>query len=330
MDLDGLRDKIRNNNRLGFEDGLAILRTAATGGIDQICRVAEEIQSSFYRTIEFCAIVNAKSGSCPNDCSFCAQSIHNRSSVPEYPLRTPEDLLAAAVKAERAGAHRFSLVTSGAKLSGEELSSACETVRMIRERTNLLPCASLGSISAREALELRKAGLVRYHHNLETSRRFYPRICTTQGYDDRVATVSVARDAGLEVCVGGILGLGEEEEDWLYFIGDLDRLRPDAIPLNFLDPRPGTRLEGRPVLSPEKALEAVALFRIMLPKAIIRLAGGRRKTLKHLQSRAVRTGVDAVMIGNYLTTKGPDIEADRRMIEGLNLSPGMIRTNRNA
>lgn len=325
MDLDVLKRRIRNNDRLGFEDGSAILQAAAGRGIDEICGFAEEIQSTFHRrTIEFCAIINAKSGSCPNDCFFCAQSIQSRAPITEYPLRSPKDLLAAAAKAERAGAHRFSIVTSGAKLSGKEFSSACETIRLIRETTSLLPCASLGSISAEEALQLRKAGLVRYHHNLETSPRFYPLICTTQDYEERIATVTAAKEAGLELCVGGILGLGEEEEDWLHFIGELSSLRPDSIPLNFLDPRPGTRLESQPLLGPEKALLAVALFRILLPRAIIRLAGGRQKTLGHLEARAVKAGVNAVMIGDYLTTKGSDIDADKRMIKDLNLLPGVI------
>lgn len=325
MDLDVLRKRIRNNDRLGFEDGSAILQAAASGGIDEICGFAEEIQSKFHsRTIEFCAIINAKSGSCPNDCFFCAQSIQSRTPITEYPLRSPEDLLAAAAKAERAGARRFSIVTSGAKLSREEFSSACETIRLIRETTSLLPCASLGSLSAQEALQLRKAGLVRYHHNLETSRRFYPLICTTQDYEERMATVTAAKEAGLEICVGGILGLGEEEKDWLHFISELSSLRPDSIPLNFLDPRSGTRLESQPLLGPEKALTAIALFRIMLPKAVIRLAGGRQKTLQHLQLRAIRTGVNAVMIGDYLTTKGADVEADKLMIKELNLLPGII------
>ncbi len=297
----------------------------AGGNPAELLSLARDIQrKGLWPLIEFCAIVNAKSGGCPHNCSFCAQSSHHQSPIRAYPLRTAKELLEAAQAAQEAGAHRFSLVTSGARLSDKEALVLCEVIRQIRQETDLLPCASLGHITLELALQLKEAGLVRYHHNLETSPDFYPIICTTQKYEDRLATIAMARRAGLEICVGGILGLGESVQDRINLALEIKHLEPDCVPLNFLDPRPGTPLEGQPVLTPEEALTAIALFRVIMPRAILRLAGGRATILGDHQATALKTGINGLMIGDYLTTKGAGLEVDKHLIASLKLIPSVI------
>ncbi|MEW6328418.1 MAG: biotin synthase BioB [Thermodesulfobacteriota bacterium] len=325
MKLRDITKKIEENIPLTPDDGLRLADLAVSGEGASLLPLAQEIQGRYHgRVIELCAITNAKSGACSHDCSFCAQSGHHRSPIKAYPLREPQSLLEAAKAAERAGAHRFSIVTSGAKVSKGELLKICEAIRMIREETTLLSCASLGKLTLNEALLLKEAGLVRYHHNLETNRDFYPRVCTTQTYEDRLSTIHTGKEAGLEVCVGGILGLGESLQDRVTFALEIKDLGPDSIPLNFLDPRPGTPLEAQPLLTPDEVIMTIALFRIIIPDVPIRLAGGRAKVLGDQQAAAIKAGINGLMIGDYLTTKGAEIQADHGMIASLNLEPSTI------
>lgn len=326
MVLKDITKKIEENIPLTPDDGLRLADFMVSGKGASLLALAQEIQRRYHdRVIELCAITNAKSGACPHNCSFCAQSSHNKSLIKKYPLRGAKDLLEAAKAAEGAGAHRFSIVTSGAKVSRQELLMICEAIQLIKGKTDLLPCASLGKITLDEALLLKEAGLVRYHHNLETNRDFYPKVCTTQTYEDRLSTIHIAREAGLEVCVGGILGLGESVQDRVNFALEIKHLNPDSIPLNFLDPRPGTPLEAQPLLTPDEVIMTIALFRIIIPDVPIRLAGGRAKVLGDQQAAAVKAGVNGLMIGDYLTTKGAEIQADHEMIASLNLRPSIIK-----
>jgi len=326
MALKDIKKKIEENTPLTPEDGLQLAYFMVGGKGAGLLSLARDIQSELHGpVIELCAIVNAKSGACPHNCSFCAQSSHHRSPIKAYPLRQPKGLLEAAQAAQKSGAHRFSIVTSGAKVSRQELLMICEAIELIKGKTDLLPCASLGKITLDEALLLKEAGLVRYHHNLETNRDFYPRVCTTQTYEDRLSTIHIAREAGLEICVGGILGLGESVQDRVKFALEIKHLNPDSIPLNFLDPRPGTPLETQPLLTPDEAILAIALFRIIIPDVPIRLAGGRAKVLGDKQAAAIKAGVNGLMIGDYLTTKGAEIQADHEMIASLNLKPTIIK-----
>lgn len=326
MVLKDITKKIEENAPLTPDDGLRLADFMVSGKGASLLSLARDIQRQCHDpVIELCAITNAKSGVCPHDCSFCAQSSHHKSLIKKYLLRGAKDLLEAAKAAEGAGAHRFSIVTSGAKLSKGELLVVCEAIRLIKQETTLLPCASLGKITLDEALLLKEAGLVRYHHNLETNRDFYPKVCTTQTYEDRLSTIHIAREAGLEVCVGGILGLGESVQDRVNFALEIKHLNPDSIPLNFLDPRPGTPLEAQPLLTPDEVIMTIALFRIIIPDVPIRLAGGRAKVLGDQQAAAVKAGVNGLMIGDYLTTKGAEIQADHEMIASLNLRPSIIK-----
>lgn len=276
-------------------------------------------QQRWGRGIKLCAIVNAKSGRCPEDCAYCAQSAHSRAQIQVYPLLSPEEILEAARRAEGMGSRRFSIVTSGRALSAREMDRVCRAVELIREGTSLIPCASVGFLGFKEARRLRAAGLDRYHHNLETAPSFFPRICSTHSVGEKVETILAAKEAGLSVCSGGIIGLGEGREERLEMALKLRELGVDSVALNFFHPIPGTRLSGLTDLTPLEFLRTVALFRLVLPDREIRITGGRAYGLRDLQPLAILCGANGLMIGDYLTTKGRDWRDDLRMLEDLGL-----------
>ena len=262
-----------------------------------------------------CSIVNAKSGRCSEDCHFCAQSAHYRTEAPVYPLLDKAQILAAAHEAKKNGASRFSLVTSGRGLANDDLLEVLEIIRAIREEVGIKVCASLGILGEAELGRLKEAGLSRYHHNLETSREFFPRICTTHSFGDRVATIKAAQAVGLEVCSGGIFGLGESEADRLSMAMSLVEYGIDSVPLNILIPLAGTPCAALPPLAITEILRAVALYRLILPQAAIRLAAGRESALADFLSSAFLGGADGMMIGGYLTQRGRSPEADLQFAE---------------
>jgi len=269
--------------------------------------------------IKICAIVNAKSGRCPEDCAFCAQSVHHKTRIEAYPLMEPQQILHKAEEAEAMGARRFSIVTSGRVLTEKELEKVVQAIRLIKEQTGLTLCASLGMMTKGRGLQLKKAGLGCYHHNLETAPSFFPRICTTHRYEDDLNTLRSAKEAGLEVCSGGILGLGESPQQRLELAFTLREMGVDSIALNFLSPIPGTPFEGTQSLPPLEILKSVALFRLILPDRDIRICGGREFGLRDLHPLVFWAGANGIMIGNYLTTRGRDYWADLRMIQDLKL-----------
>jgi len=269
--------------------------------------------------VDFCAIVNARAGRCPEDCAFCAQSARHGGAGPSYPLLPPERIVDAAERARAAGALRFSLVTAG-RGPGRDLHAICATVEKVIAATGLTVCCSLGFLTGDEARSLRQAGVSRYHHNLETSPSHFGRICSTHTWADKVATLRTARAAGMELCSGGIIGLGETAEDIVELAFALKELAVDSIPVNFLDPIPGTPLSGVAPPDPLVLLRALAVFRLVMPAVSIRLAGGREKNLRDLQALALWAGANGLMIGDYLTTPGRPADLDRRMVEDLGLA----------
>lgn len=274
------------------------------------------------KTIDLCAIINAKSGRCSEDCIFCAQSAHYPTRIKKYPLLCESDLLDAAGQARASGATRFSLVTSGRSLlRPKELERVCRVVSSLAGTEKISPCASLGLLTPELAEALKKAGLVRYHHNLETGPKYYPSICTTHTFSDRLATLRIAREAGFSLCSGGIFGLGETLNDRLDMAFLLKKMEVDSVPLNFLNPIPGTPLASQPPLSPLEILKSIALFRLILPAADIRTCGGREKSLRTLQPLMYLAGCNGTMIGNYLTTEGRNPETDIQEILDLGLRP---------
>lgn len=263
-------------------------------------------------SFSFCSIINAKSGKCSEDCRYCAQSSHYRTEAPIYPLKDSEEIVAAAQAAKDSGASRFSLVTSGRGLTATEIEELAGRIETVRRQVDIKLCGSFGILD-RDALQrLKEAGMSRYHHNLETSEHFFPQVTTTHSFADRVATIRAARDAGLEVCAGGIFGLGESEADRIAMALTLRELAVDSVPLNFLIPLPGTPMEGTEPLPVREVIRSVAIFRLLLPTVCIRLAGGREVVLEDFLAAAFMAGADGMMIGGYLTQRGRSVEADRK------------------
>jgi biotin synthase len=275
--------------------------------------------------VALCGIVNAKSGHCPEDCGFCSQSAHfEAATAPEYPLLSAGEIADQAAAAERAGAREFSIVTSGTRVSRpEELATIEAAVRLIRSESGVEPCASLGLMRRPELARLKAAGLMHYHHNLETARSFFDQVCTTHGYDEQLDTIRAARDLGYKVCSGGILGMGETPEQRVELAETIRELGVHCVPMNFLNPRPGTPMAEVKAITPGECLAAMAVFRLMMPAAHIFVMGGREVNLGSLQHRIFEAGADGTMVGNYLTSAGGTPEEVIGMVEaqGLRLEP---------
>jgi biotin synthase len=275
----------------------------------------------FGDSTDMCSLVNAKSGGCAEDCGFCAQSRFAEAETPMHALMEPEQILQHARAAEAAGAHRFCMVTQGQGLSKRDFEKYLEGVRLVSEHTNLKRCASIGHMSPARAKALREAGVQRIHHNVETAESYYDEVSSTVRYEGRLRTIQAVREAGLETCVGGILNLGESREQRVEMAFELAALDPTSVPINLLNPRPGTKFGDRELIDPWEAVKWIAIFRLILPAALFRLCGGRVENLRELQPLAVRAGLNGVMMGNFLTTLGAEPEEDREMFErhGLNV-----------
>ena len=269
--------------------------------------------------VELESLINAKSGACAEDCAFCSQSAHFETGVDVYPFLDLDEVLGAARATRDAGATQFCIVVAVRGPSERLLGRVLDAVRVVREETGLEVAVSLGLLEPDQARRLADAGVRRYNHNLETCREVFPQVCTTHGYDDRVATARLAAEAGMELCCGGILGLGETLEQRVDFAFELAALDPVEVPINLLDPRPGTPLANRELLTPREALQAIALFRLILPGAWIRLAGGRERVLGELQAMGLYAGANALIVGNYLTTLGRAPEDDVALLESLGM-----------
>lgn len=273
-------------------------------------------------SVHRCSIVNAKSGACTEDCTFCAQSASYQkdSGVESWPLMNAEKILQAAESAVQYGSSHFGIVTAAKGIrKGPMLDRICEAIRKIRQAGRILPDASLGVVGREELEQLREAGLEVYHHNLETSRDFYPNICTTRDWQENYDTVKTAREVGLEVCCGGILGMGENASQRAALMFEIASLSPQHIPLNFLVPVPGTPLADLPPLQPMECLKAIAVFRLTNPRSDLFIAGGRIQHLRQLQPFLFMAGANGMMVGNYLTTQGRTKEDDLEMIRDLGL-----------
>ena len=271
-----------------------------------------------------CSIINAKSGRCPENCAFCAQSASHTTNAQVYPLVDEEEIVRCAKGAEQNGARCYGIITSGTGIApGEELDKICRAVRRIKAETAIEPSCSLGILDLETAILLKQAGMVTYHHNLETSRSFFPSICTTHDYEDDVETIRAVKQAGLKVCCGGIFGLGESFEHRLEMAETLRELDVDTVPINFLNPVEGTRLADAAFLTPMECLKIIAIYRFMLPEKDLTVCGGREKNLRELQSWIFLAGASGMMTGNYLTTPGRDPAQDRQMLSDLGMTIGV-------
>ena len=312
-----IAERIIDGERLKPDDDLKFLLTTP---LEQLQEGARLIQSHFCgRHIDLCTIINGKSGRCGEDCKYCAQSAKHHTGIDEYDFLPTEKILEVALADERAGVNRFSIVTSGRALDGKSFERAIDAYKVLHARLKLELCASHGILTAEQLQRLRAAGVKRYHHNLETSRRFFPHICTTHTYDERIKTIKLARAAGLEVCSGGIIGMGETWQDRIDLAFEVAALEIKSIPINILNPIKGTPLENLPRLKSEDILRTIAIFRYINPTANIRLAAGR-KFLPDNGASAFLHGASAAITGNMLTTLNTNIRADLKLLSELGLT----------
>ncbi|MFZ2948728.1 MAG: biotin synthase BioB [Desulfuromonadaceae bacterium] len=299
------------------------LKLSGVTGADRYLLFAEaaRIRDHFVGSSVFlCSIINAKSGRCAENCAFCAQSAHHDTAAPVYSLVDEDEMVRCAALAEQDGAGCYGIVTSGTSINtADELDRVCRAVSRIKSETGISPSCSLGIMDRETALRLKDAGMETYHHNLETARSFFPQICTTHEYDDDVATIRAAKSAGLRVCCGGIFGLGETFAQRVEMALTLRELDVDSVPLNFLNPVAGTRLENADNLTPLECLTIIAVYRFLLPDKRLSVCGGREKNLRELQSWMFLAGANGTMTGNYLTTPGRPPELDRQMLKDLEI-----------
>ena len=312
-----IAERIIVGKRLKPDDNLDFLLTTP---LEQLQTGAKLIQKEFFGNhIDFCTIINGKSGRCGENCKYCAQSARHKTGIAEYPFLSPEKILKVALDDEKAGVNRFSVVTSGRNLDENSFERAIEAYKVLHAKLKINLCASHGILTAEQLQRLQAAGVNRYHHNLETSRRFFPHICTTHTFDDRIKTIKLAQAAGLEVCSGGIIGMGETWQDRIDLAFELAALNIKSIPINVLNPIKGTPLENLKTLSAEDILRTVAIFRYINPTANIRLAAGR-KFLPDNGASAFLHGASAAITGNMLTTSNTNIKSDLKMISELGLT----------
>jgi len=327
--VERLARRVEAGHRLGREEALAILAEAESNPWPLLA-AADRIRRHFRgRAVHLCSIAAVKVGRCGEDCRWCAQSAHWSTGIESRGLMSADELAQAAEAAARNGAIEFGLVTSGERLSEAEFRALLVSAQTVRKRTRLDLCASFGTLEPERARQLVEAGFRRYNHNLETSARHFPHVCTTHSYEDRVRSARAAVEAGLELCCGGLLGIGETDEDRADLAIAVREVGAHVVPLNFLHPIPGTPLADAAPLPPMKILSIVAMFRLVLPDRLIKLAGGRQTNLRDLQSLMFLAGADGCIIGNLLTTAGRPPEEDLAMIRDLGLEPA-YRTGRPA
>jgi biotin synthase len=278
---------------------------------------------AFGNEVSFCSIVNAKSGACVETCKFCSQSnTYKGAQAPLYPLMSSEEILEKAKEAEGFGATEFSIVTSGRGMSKQhELDTMVDAITKIRQSTQMETCASLGLMNREDLLRLKDAGMINYHHNIETARSYFPNIVTSHSWEEEVETVKTAKELGFQVCCGGIFGMGESVEQRIEFIFQLKEINPDSIPINFLNPRPGTPLAELHDLSPLDCLKIIAVMRLAMPKKELFVCGGREVNMKEFQNKMFDAGASGTMLGNYLTTQGRSPEQDLQLIRDQGLTP---------
>lgn len=313
MNMKDLTNKVLDGGQIGKEEALFLYRQP----LDELCKHADRIRAYFCSNqFDLCTIINAKSGSCSENCKFCAQSAHNHTGASKYPLLPKQEIIEQAKNNQEQGVFRFSIVTSGKRLTDDEVDEMCEAIREIKEKVGISICVSFGLLNEQQFCRLKEAGVTRVHNNLETSRRNFPNICTTHTFEDKVHAIRAAQAAGLSVCSGGIMGLGETVEDRMDMALSLRELGIKSVPVNMLNPIPGTPFENNKKLTADDMRRIVAVYRFLLPSAAVRLAGGRG-LLPDKGKRCFTSGANAAITGNMLTTAGITIETDLELLKEL-------------
>lgn len=311
MMLDDITTRILGGGAVTSAEAYSLLDANFNALCDAAARITAAMCPS---TFDSCSIINARSGRCPEDCKWCAQSAHWSTGCDIYPLISEEECMRMARYNASKGIRRFSLVTSGKAAKGKALDAICAMIRRIGAETTLTPCASLGLLDYDDLCKLREAGATRYHCNLETAPSFFPNLCSTHTIDDKLATIAAARKAGLEICSGGIIGMGESARQRVEFALTLRDIDPVSIPVNILCPIAGTPLAEAAPLSEQEILTTIAIFRIVNPRVQLRFAGGRQKLSREGQLKAMRIGINGGIVGDMLTTLGSTIDSDKTLI----------------
>lgn len=312
--VEELKQKLLGGGEVTREEALELVEAP----LEELAQAADQLREHFCGDrFDLCTIVNGKCGKCSEDCKYCAQSAHYHTNLEEsYPLLSTEELVKGAAENKRQGVLRYSIVTSGRKLSDREVDQVCESIRAIREQVGIEVCVSFGLLGEEAFRKLKEAGASRVHCNLESSRRYFPQVCTTHTYDEKIQTMQAAQRAGLSVCSGGIIGLGETMEDRIDMVLTARQLGVKSVPVNLLNPIPGTPYEHNPVLTEDELRRVVAIFRFLIPDGNIRLAGGRG-LLEDKGARCFRSGSNAAISGDMLTTSGITVQRDQEMLNEL-------------
>ena len=312
-----LKNRVLQGGEVSLEEASRLMDLEGGEALSHLLESAREITHHFNSSRPgLCTLINAKSYLCGEDCGFCSQSVRFDTTADRYGLMHPEEIVKAAKRAETHGAQNFCVVTSGAAPGDEEFEKILEILKMLSDETHLNLDASLGFITEVQARRLKEAGLRRFNHNLQSSREFYPKIVSTHTYETRLETIRSLLKEGLELCSGGILGMGESRQDRVKLAFELKPHAPHCIPINVLNPRPGTPLENEPKPDPQEILKTIAVFRFIHPKANIKLAGGREVNLTNQeQEQALRGGANGLIMGGYLTTSGNPVSEDLKMLK---------------
>ena len=317
-----IEERILQSGELSFREALSLIEIEDKKELERLFVAANRIREKFRgRRVDLCSLVNAKSGNCSQDCAFCAQSAHSSTTVSTYPLISAEEILSRATQAYFNKAHRFCIVTSGCFVEEDEFREIFKAIRLIKNKfPDLKMDASLGKLTKEKALVLKEAGLDRYNHNIETVESYFSKICTTHSFQERLETLRILKQVGIEVCCGGIIGLGESNRQRVEFAFCLKDIDVDCLPINFLNPVEGTPLQDSNMPEPLELLKIISIFRLILPRKQIRICGGRERNLGEFQSQIFFAGADAIILGGYLTTKGNETHQDLQMISDLGLT----------
>jgi biotin synthase len=314
-EIQKIGDKVLGGGSVSMKEILP-LSEAKGPDITDLAAVANRVRDEFNgNKIDLCSLLNAKSGRCSEDCAFCAQSAHYKTEAPIYPLMSADQMVREAKEAQKRGTGRFCLISSGRQLDDKEFEVILNGLDRIRKETSLDLDCSLGTLSVEKAEALKKVGVTRYNHNLETAESHFSKMCTTHSFQDRVQTIEVLKEQGFSICCGGIIGLGESPQQRLELAFSLRQLGIDCIPFNILNPRPGTPLERSESVPPLEIIKTIAIFRLIIPRGTIKIAGGREANLRDVQSLALLAGANGLILGNYLTTLGRNTEDDLTMIK---------------
>ena len=316
MDWKSISARVSDGGKITPKEALSLLESPNSELLDILQASYQLRYKHFGNKVSLHLLRNVKSGVCPEDCSFCSQSTKAINDVERYDMQTVETILAGAQAAVDKQAKRYCLVSSTRSPSPKEVDTICEAVSQIKQKHPKLEiCSSLGMLTEDKAIRLKKAGVNRFNHNLETSENFFPEVVSTHDFDDRINTAKIVKKVGLDLCCGGLFGMGESMQDRVDLAFALSNLNVDSVPVNFLDPRPGTAFHGKPnPLTPNDCLRALAMMRFVMPSVEVRIAGGRETTLFNLQALALYPA-NSMFTAGYLTTGGQDYETDKKMIE---------------